>query len=221
MSRKKRKQAIRQMQASPQQQASATVANANGASAATQTQSVKPPTNWVAWLALVVSLLSAGGTAFNATTSKRNYDRAAGRIRAKLEIVGALPAQEDIPPQLLEVSDIFDAPELTLHEVDDFFRLNPIALLKNAGEEPISEIRLETRLESSFIDMRGDPMERQMRPTPWAFEDATREDYVLGEKLMPGKSVAVSITKGLLKQMVQLQANDRPERWHYAQFEIR
>ncbi len=179
----------------------------------------RQPTNWVAWFALLVSIGSGIGTTCNSITSNRNYNRLSGKVRAKVELVGALPKQEDVPPHLIEVSDIFETPELTLHEPDDFFRLRPLVVLKNVGDEPISEIRLETRLAMSFIDARGVAMD-QVRPTPWAYEDATRDEYVLGEKLMPGKSVAVSITKGLLKQMIQLQANDQPDKWHYAQFDI-
>jgi hypothetical protein len=225
MSRKKRKQAMVKMPEVPKIQQPAIDNTSSPAPSLTQAATPSKPdkqrTNWVAWLALLVSLLSAAGTTWNARTSGRNYDRLAGRVHARLELGAALPSQDDIPPQLFQISPIFNEPELTLGEVDDCFRWNPRVSLKNVGDEPISEIRLETRLSFSFIDMQGEPEERQRRPTPWALEDATRDDYVLGEKLLPGKTVTVSITKGLLKQMIQLQANDRADRWHYGAFEIR
>jgi len=244
MSKKNRKQAtarrMERPQPQPEQPAGVTIRN-DTPSAETQGNAVdspkpaKQPTNWAAWLAIVISLLSAGIAAYNARISannatitaenakvaKSNYDRLAGHVRAKFVITDILPEQKDVPPQLLEHSDIFDAPGLTLHEPDDFFRLSPQVVIKNTGDEPISEVRIETRLGFSFIDMREQPAERQRQLTPWGFEDAIREDYVLSEKLLPGKSVAVSITKGLLRQMIQLQANDRGDRWHYGRFDIR
>ncbi|MBA4020274.1 MAG: hypothetical protein C0483_24195 [Pirellula sp.] len=175
----------------------------------------------MAWLALFVSLVSGSGTIWNATTSNRNYDRLSGRTRAQLVMIDSVPAQEDVPEGLLQKSPIFDEQVLTLSDVDDFFRLNPRLLFKNVGDEPIGDIRLETRLGFSFIDMIGEPEERQRKPTPWAYEDATRDDYVLGEKLFPEHIVEVSIVRGLLDQMTQLQATDRADRWHYGQFDIR
>jgi len=183
-------------------------------------KSEKKTTNWVAWLALVVSLASGGGTIWNARTSNRNYDRLSGRTRAQLVRVAEIPKQADVPEEYLQKTPIFPEPVLTLSNVDDFFRLHQRVVFRNIGDEPIGEIRLETRLGFSFIDMVGEPEERMRMPTPWAYEDTTREDYVLGEKLFPQHFVEVSIVKGLLKQMSQLQAADRADRWHYGRFDI-
>lgn len=168
-----------------------------------------------------VSTKSAVVATDNAQISRQNYDRLAGNVRAKFLIEKILPEQNDVPVGLLGHSDIFGFSVLTMNEPDDFFRLNPRIVIKNTGHEPIGEVRLESRLGFSFIDLRDAPLEEQKRPTPWAFEDAKIEDYVLSEKLMPGKSVAISLTKVLLSQIVQLQASDRGDRWHYGRFEIR
>jgi hypothetical protein len=175
----------------------------------------------VAWLALIVAMTSGAGTIFNAITSRRNYDRAVGNIRAKLELVESLPGPRDVPPDLQKVSPITGQNELTLGQVEDFLRVNPRVVVKNVGDEPIDGIRVETRAVFSFIDMVGQPEARQKAPVPWVLDEVAREDYLLGEKLMPGKVAEIRITKGLLSQMAQLQARDREDRLHYARFQVR
>ncbi|HYT88225.1 MAG TPA: hypothetical protein VEL76_05865, partial [Gemmataceae bacterium] len=195
---------------------------ANGVAAPAQPPAgQKQRASLVAWLALIVALASGVGTIFNAVTSRRNYDRVVGNIRAKLDLVESLPGPNDVPPALQKVSPITGMNELTLGQVEDFLRLNPRVVVKNVGDEPIDGLRVETKSVFSFIDMIGQPEARQKAPTPWVLDEVAREDYLLGEKLMPGKIATINITKGLLAQMVQLQARDREDRPHYARFQIR
>lgn len=173
------------------------------------------------WLALIVAIAAGLGTLYNSSTSRKTYDRTSGQVRARIEVVATLPGPTQVPPQLQKVSPITKQNELTLGEVEDFFRVNPRVVLKNVGDEPIDAIRLETRSAFTFIDMLGEPEERQRQPTPWVLEEAARDDYPLTEKLKPGKSVEVGMIRGLLSQMAQLQARDREDRPHYARFEVR
>jgi hypothetical protein len=191
-----------------------------------QHQQGEKKSGWHIFLAIwavVGPLVGAGIGAYmghrSASVSEATLARASGKIRAKLS-VRFVPEQSKVPaPYHKKNKFLQDA--IAFKDLNSLQWLNPCVIIKNTGDEPIDAIRVKTRFVGGFIDVIDAPPDVQRGKTPYVVRQAEDEEYILSEKLMPGKEARVSIVKGLVGQMVQAQATDqRITRDHYGSFQI-
>ncbi len=152
--------------------------------------------------------------------AKKNYDRAAGMLPARLEIVGIIPTVEQID-EAMKTNLLGAMRVVELASLDRLLGVNPTLVVKNVGSEPIDTIRVETRYFKGMVDMIGLAEKAVSQPTRWVLEQAKREEYPLSQKLLPGQVAEVSLVRGLLSQMIQSQDADLPDRVHFGSFQIR
>lgn len=124
-------------------------------------------------------------------------------------------------PAALKVRSPLGTQEVRFTTLDQLIALNPRVVLRNNGDEAIEVIRVETRFTYGFVDAMGLAPEKQRSMAPWVLKQTEREDHQLPKKLLRGQRGEVSITRGLVAQMVQAQTTDKSDRDHYGRFEVR
>lgn len=154
--------------------------------------------------------------------AEKTYERAAGLIPAKLLLQPLTPSDEELPPVFWRKNKINRMEAIYLENVDGLLAWNPMAHVKNIGDELVDVLRIETRFVDGMIDGIGLPLEIQRRKTRWVTEQKKDEDYVLNDKLWPGGTASVSVVRGILSQLMLAQATDeRAEREHLGIFKFR
>ncbi len=152
--------------------------------------------------------------------SQESFDRSTGKCTAKLTVDSFSPTVDEIPEQF-KFSSFFGTEVVRFESLDQLIGLNPCLTVRNAGDEVIEALRVETKFVYGIIDGRDLPPEKQFAPTPWVLKQVEREDHELGRELKPGERAAIPIARGLVSQMLEAQAADRARKDHYGMFEIR
>jgi hypothetical protein len=153
--------------------------------------------------------------------SQKTYDRAAGKIPARLVVEGFGPPYGEIPAEMKFQSPL-GVEAVRLKSLDSLRELNPRLVVRNAGDEVIEALRVETRL--SFLGLRDPsrPGEKQWGARKaWTFNRGEREDLVLSKKLLPGQTATIPLVRGMTLQMLQGQTGGFEESDRYGQFEVR
>lgn len=102
--------------------------------------------------------------------------------------------------------------------------LKPQLVITNTGTEVIEAVRIEQRL--IFLGFQGKDR-REEKPwasvAPWALRQSQREEPILSRKIEPGQSAAISLTNGLVTQMMYaaIDSAGPVSRDHYGRFEIK
>ena len=209
----------------------------------------KPPTAWAIGkvaFPILVSVLSLGVAALSwleaakstraaeesARSSAEANQRNSGRIRAQIELLGGLPddkSTRDRTPAPPEGGDAAPAYMLVAGP-GALFGVNPRAVLKNSGEEPIEAVRvcvefagydLPAKLSAGTgspvsVPTLSGPAARSPtllrtflnKPVPvgaLSVDQVHREDFVLDRKLMKGDVACVPFSRGVLSQLLTAQ----------------
>lgn len=138
-----------------------------------------------------------------------NSLRAAGAVTAQVEIAGIVASPKSVPKELI-VNDRGAKDEkgkfvLRPHfkDLDTLLRGKPVIVLNNVGEEPIEAIRIVTRLHTFEYEV----LDRAVPKDDFGsvIREEEREDFTLRQQWLPESSVRLSLVKGLLAQMMQIQ----------------
>jgi hypothetical protein len=138
--------------------------------------------------------------------------RASGEITAEIEIASVVQAgiKEFGKDKKAE------PPKMDFKDIDALLRLRPTVVLNNVGEEPIEAIRVVTNLFQ--IGLPTQPGDKAIFHPMLREEE--RDDIMLPEQWLPGKSVGISLVKGILGQMVQIQSKEKHAK-HFAWMQVR
>lgn len=155
--------------------------------------------------------------------SQKSYDRAAGKIAAKIVIKEALPTYKDVPERLKPKSQIADLlGTIRVGSLSDLRQLDPRAVLHNAGDEIVDAIRIETKAPLVSFHYPENPKERQFAALrPWVLKPPDRDEPPLTRNLRKGDEIAVTLARPLVSQLLAAQANAPPGKDCIGRFEVR
>jgi hypothetical protein len=154
--------------------------------------------------------------------SQRTYDRAAGKVTAKLAVEAVSPAYEQIS-QRFKFRSPLGTDEVRVTSLEQLHSLSPRITVKNVGDEAIEGIRVETKLVLAAFPGAGPTPDKQWATiSPWTLlKESEQEDFTPSKKLLPGQTTTVPFLRGLVAQMIQAQAIDHTPNDHYGRIEIK
>jgi hypothetical protein len=181
----------------------------------------KPSTwNWtgiIAWLSLAISLAGFAVYWWQGSVAQRAVDLASGKVKARFEFVRVGNTDDASLARFYKRSSLgFEA--VYLEDINRMLQWDPYVEVKNTGDEVIDGLRVEVRFTSGVIVSNK---VEDARPTPYVLDETSDLEFPLKEKLNQGQTATVTIVKPLVAQMVQAQAQDRPDLEHIGHFEIR
>jgi len=103
-------------------------------------------------------------------------------------------------------------------DIDTFVKFRPTLVLNNVGEEPIEAIRIVTSRVYAQIDMPNQPRDKD--EFGLVLREEEREDITLAQQWLPETSVQISLLKGILGQMVQIQSREKQNAMHQALMQV-
>jgi hypothetical protein len=169
--------------------------------------------NWADVVPLVgllvsVAALIGGGIGYwlayrQTAVIERSYDRQAGKIPAKLEVIRPTNTPKDqVPPdQRFKIADAQGGARFSA--LDQLVLFSPAVEFRNTGDEPIEAIQIEVRCIRSTVDRKG--VAPDTSPFNYILKQGDRQTHTLHRILRPGEKAGVSILKGVLTQLVQAQ----------------
>jgi hypothetical protein len=177
-------------------------------------------TKRVAWAGLIVAVVALAVAGWQGCVAQRTYDRAAGKVLAKVSIEGVEPSPDEMGPEYKAKGMNGMVEAIRFNTLERLMAMHPAIVVKNTGDEPIRAVRVETRFVFGMIDYTDEPAKARGDPSPWAVKQFEQENHELSRSLQPGQYAHVPITRGLLKQMIQAQDPKRIEKVHYGRFDV-
>lgn len=190
--------------------------------------------NALSLLALIVSVIAiyyskrqADIGAEQARISQQSLDIATGKRTAKLEYASFTPAFSGYPK-----SDYFEVAGTKLtfpfyRDAVSFVTRPPAITVNNVGDEPIDAIKVEISFlggmindSASKFDVRKPPKDWHKEVTPIILRKVHREEHVLVKQWLPRQSLRISLVKGVLDQITQVQSKSLASHHHMADLEI-
>jgi hypothetical protein len=147
--------------------------------------------------------------------TERNQKRQTGEVAAKMQLAECNPAMQHYIDHEMYIK-AFGSYAPYYKDVERFLLLTPKLIMNNDGDEPIEAVRLVTRCVRVELDS-----DKNVQPvnTVWLREE-DREEIVLPQQWLPNTAVEVSLVKGILAQMVQIQGLQKPDVLHRAVFVV-
>ena len=159
--------------------------------------------------------------------SRATLDRATGKVAPKVEFAEFWPLPTDFrDDQKVEFADTKEKRPY-YKDANALVLLAPMLTMNNVGEEPIDAVRIETAFREGMIDSRGEKFDSANPPADWYKADTPvilrkteKDEHILTKQWKPGDSIQISLLKGMLGQMAQVQSKVRTNRVHYARLEF-
>jgi hypothetical protein len=151
--------------------------------------------------------------------NQKIFDRAAGKVQARLRFEDYKPRLEELPEaRKIRGKEHFEA--VRVKSLDDLIDLNPRISVRNVGSEPIDVLRVETQFTVGGWSC-GEDTFRLVEGGPWMLKEAEQEDHPLTKKLLPGQRADVSIAHGLVAQMLAAQMPSQLGQEHLGRFHVK
>jgi hypothetical protein len=177
----------------------------------------------IALIGLVVSILSAAFTSQQAQIANKTYDRQSGRIQADLKLTDFYPKQGEAPARFrkrLPGAGADDPPVLLFEDLEALQSAGFMITAKNMGAEPIDAVRIEVE---TVWDRRGDQAVQNAKvfeTEDIGLKRVSSVEHVLSAKLFQNDTVAVSVTRPLLEQMMEVQPPHYPGDLAFGWFQV-
>jgi hypothetical protein len=188
-------------------------------------QTMPDPTKRSFPVAIVISALALvlTGLSFYYTKTQNDYtrERAAGRLPARLELVGSKPDANTLKPALRK--SIFGSEYTTMFfgTPTDVVNLNECVILRNVGDEPIEAIRVTVSYAGGFNEKDVFKVVGLDQPPIVTEQQVHKEDHILDQKMTKGEVALIPLTKGMLHQMLQAQKDRAKDVERFGVFRVR
>jgi hypothetical protein len=176
-------------------------------------------------ITVVISIIAIGiaGSSFYFTKSQNDYtrERAAGRLPARLELVGSRPDSNTLQPELRKRIFGSDYTTMFFGAPTDVVNLNERVVLRNVGDEPIEAIRVTVSYVGGFNEKDAFKVVGLDQPPIVTEQQVHKEDHILDQKVNKGEFALIPLTKGMLHQMLQAQKGQAKGVERYGVFLVR
>lgn len=179
--------------------------------------------NWTLAISLASLLVSVLSACFSCRSSRESaaanalnraaQDRAAGKVKARFELVEEKDRDPNRDKPFLRKKDGYDQQVFRIESVDELSRWGPYVRVKNTGTEPIDAMKIEV---GYFAGMAYGQGVNQIDPAPIVYNETLSREATGFGKLMPGQTAKVTLAPLFLHQITNLKWTDFPDNDHMA-----